>query len=422
MQSLITLSICASSALAGEDNLRIKGYVKTLATLTDFTGLDVQFEGSGRDEEPKFEGSSINTFRLNLFWKPHTSATAEFAYELIPRVQDRDGAESFFTIRAANPLSYRVGDLGEEVYSSGENSDFQLFHNLDRAFVTLSPDFGDIYIGRQPVAFGSARVVNPTDILTSFTYTELNNEERIGVDALRIKVPVGTMNELDAGVVFGEDFSSKESAAFLRLKYYLFETDISPLAILFKQNLLMGIDIARSVGDAGFWFEGAYAFANITDDYDQSQDYGRISTGLDYSFSEKMYAYIEYHFNGAGKSSADDYSELLVNGSSEVAYREGAVYLIGKNYLAPGFSFQITPLLTLDAGVLYNMNDSSVLLFPVVHYSLSDDASIEAGALAGLGRGNRIVRNTDTGALHIATDSEFGLYPDTYFISAILYF
>jgi hypothetical protein len=57
-----------------------------------------------------------------------------------------------------------------------------------------------------------------------------------------------------------------------------------------------------------------------------------------------------------------------------------------------------------------------------VQYSLSDNATIEAGAFIGAGSGNEITKNTDTGLITISTNAEFSLYPDTYFVSARLYF
>lgn len=407
---------------ADENVLRIKGYVKALATLKDFTGIDVELTGSGAEDIPEYEAASVNILRLNLFWQPDESTAVELAYELVPRIQEADGSESVFAVRSADPLTYRAFDFKEDVYSANEGSDFRLNHNLDRAYIALSPDFGDVYIGRQPVAFGSARVINSTDILTSFAYTELNKEERTGVDAVRMKIPVGSMGEVDIGAVFGDDFSSKESAAFLRTKLYYFETDISPIAILFKQNLLAGLDIARSVGEAGYWFEGGYTFANVADDHDTDMDYVRISTGFDYSFTDRIYAYIEYHFNGAGRSGVGDYADLISADNKETAYREGAVYLFGKHYIAPGFTYSISPLLTFNAGALFNTADGSILLYPNFQYSLSDEALIDAGAFAGFGKRSRIVRNTDTGDMDVFAGSEFGLYPDTYFVSAMLYF
>ncbi len=414
-------SIYPGTVSADDHPFKLRGYIKPLFKLTDFKSLDLKVEGSNA-EAPEIEGSLTTTVRFNLFWKPDKSVSSEIAYELTPRIQDPDISQSSVTVQAADSLSYRAVDLGEKMYSSSDNSDIQIFHNIDRAFVTFSPLFGDIHIGRQPIAFGSAHVVNPTDILTSFTYTELNKEERVGIDAVRMKIPVGSLSEIDIGVVTGDNFSVKESAAFLRGKFFMFETDISPLAIIFKQNLLLGFDIAGSIKDAGYWFEGAHVYANIADDHITTEDYFRFSTGLDYSFGENLYAYIEYHFNGAGEDSPDRYGALILGLENAIAYREGAVYLYGRHYIAPGLSYQITPLLTFLAQALYNTGDRSILLSPNIQYSLSDNALIEAGAFAGIGKGSEIIRNSDTGVVNISANSEFSLYPDTFFLSAKYYF
>ena len=86
------------------------------------------------------------------------------------------------------------------------------YQNLDRAFLTFSPPSGDIYIGRQAIAFGAADVVNPTDVLAPYGFDSLDTENRPGVDALRYRIPFGGMGELDFGVVCGDGCSRAESA------------------------------------------------------------------------------------------------------------------------------------------------------------------------------------------------------------------
>jgi hypothetical protein len=414
-------SLLSDVVLADESGPRLTGYIKTIMTITDFTGFDVSFTKRATEDMPEVEWTSINTLRLSLFWQLDESASAELAYELIPRIQD-DTVESFFALQAANPLSYRAFDFGKEITVTSDASSLNIFQNLDRAFVTFSPLFGDIHIGRQPIAFGSARVINPTDILTSFSYIELNKEERIGVDAVRVRVPVGALGELDVGTVFGDDFSLDESAAFLKIRLPIGGMDFSPIGILFKENLLLGVDIAGSIGGAGFWFEGAYTFANLTDHHEADQDYVRISAGIDYSFTDTLYSSIEYHYNSAGSSDPDDYGAILGGFEKEIAYREGAVYLLGSHYIAPGFTWQATSLLSISSGMLFNWEDQSLLFFPDMQYSISDNAVLEAGAFIGVGSGPDIVIDTDSGFVAVSAQSEFGLYPDTYFISARIYF
>jgi hypothetical protein len=406
---------------ADESRPKVNGYVKTILILNDVSGSDVLIAGNTLEDRPEVAWTSITTLRLSLFWQRGESASAELAYELIPRVQD-DSVESFFALQAANPLTYRAVDFSEEITVTGDASSLNIFQNLDRAFVTLSPSFGDISIGRQPVAFGSARFINPTDILTSFSYIELNSEERIGVDAVRVRVPVGARGELDAGTVFGDDFRLTESAAFLRMRLPVLGMDFSPIAVLFKENVLLGVDIATSIGGAGFWFEGAYTFANLADHHEADQDYMRLSTGFDYSFTDTLYASIEYHYNSAGSSDPDDYDEILNGLEKEIAYTEGAVYLLGSHYIAPGFTWQASPLMSFSSRVLFNWGDRSLLFFPDMQYSMSDNAVLEAGAFISVGSESDIVINRDSGSAAVSAESEFGLYPDTYFISVRIYF
>jgi hypothetical protein len=263
----------------------------------------------------------------------------------------------------------------------------------------------DLHIGRQAIAFGSAHVINPTDIIAPYTYNTIAKEERVGVDAIRLKAPTGQLGEFDIGYVFGEDFEYEESAAFISLRSYLLMTDATLMAMMFRENYLLGLDLARSIGGAGAWLETAYVFSEEGSD----EDYLRLSVGSDYSFTDKLYAYIEYHYNGAGESEPYNYFDNL----GETAYTDGAVYLLAKHYIAPGLTYQITPLLIFSGQALININDGSYLVFPIFEYSFADDIYSEIGAYIGVG---------DESSNPFFPQSEFGLYPDRYFASLNFYF
>ena len=103
------------------------------------------------------------------------------------------------------------------------------------------------------IAFGMAKVINPTDVLAPYDIATLDTEERLGVDALRVKIPLGLLGEFDAGIVAGRHFKIAESAAFLRTKFYKSGTDIALIAQAFKNNLLIGANFARDIKGAGIW-------------------------------------------------------------------------------------------------------------------------------------------------------------------------
>ena len=179
--------------------------------------------------------------------------------------------------------------------------------------------------------------MNPTDVVAPYTYNQLDTEDRIGVDAIRVQIPIGVLGEFDTGYVFGEDLALEKSAFFLRSQLNAVETDFSIILLGFREHLMTGFDIARGIGGAGFWLEAAYVYANaFNNEKGETENYLRASIGLDYSFSGVAYGFIEYHLSGAGAGEPEDYLDNL----SQPAYTDGGVYLMGKHYFVPGLTCQ----------------------------------------------------------------------------------
>ncbi len=391
---------CAGTANA---ELQFGGYYKNFFTTF----------ASPLPNEPMM-GAVVNRLRVNLSYAPATQLSFALSYDFTPRIQDSSlFSESPIAVSIV-PHTYRVLDLDSPIYPSGEDpiGSVGIYHNLDRAFLQYSADFADISIGRDAIAWGSARIVNPTDVVAPFTYDQLDTEDRIGVDAIRVRIPIGAMGECDAGYIFGESFDFEKSAYFLRSQLNTLETDVSIVLVGFQKHLLAGLDIARGIGGAGFWLETAFVFVEpFGQDADARSNYLRASTGLDYSFGEKTYGFIEYHFNGAGAKSPENYLANL----DKPAYTQGGVYLMGLHYLAPGLSYQLTPLISFGGQMLFNLSDSSVWIGPQLEYNIAEDIYLSAGGLISVGE-----RLEDSETLEFR--SEFGSYPNVVFTSFRVYF
>lgn len=398
-----------SPAPAGEEQTGFSagGYLKNFFTVVQSAAME------GLSEEQPAEGISSHNFRIRLNWRPDKTVALSTAYELIPQTEGSNLA-GIFPLPQVNPFAYRAYDLDGRLYPQpGKTAaSFQLAQNLDRLFVTYSPAFGDIMIGRQPVAFGSAHFINPTDVLAPFTFQALDKEERSGVDAVRFKVPTGSLGEFDTGYVLGREGQWDQSALFVKQKLNAWDTDITGLVMAFRTNLLLGMDFDRSLGGASAWLEAAWVQAGYFDERKLSENYARLSLGADYNLTENLYGQIEYHYNGAGKAEPGDYPEL----SRETAYTEGAVYLLGRHYMISGMTCQISPLLTFSGQILWNLTDLSVFIVPAWNYSFGDDTTIEAGGVIPAG-GKSGIENTG-----LKVKSEFGLYPWIYYASLKIYF
>lgn len=409
----LTLVAVSVTSAFGSDRLSIDGYYKNFFVAYRLPTISIT--GSNLDLPPV--GSVSSRLRLNGRWKLRRNVSFALSYDLAPRVQDPVLFDNQAGAAFINPLSYRFDDLDVRLYPSMEDdiASFAVFQNLDRAFVEIRTSIADIFVGRQAIAFGSARAVNPTDILAPYSFEALDTEDRIGIDAIRVRVPLGFMGEIDAGYVFGHDFRFEQSAMFLRTRFHVARSDVSLLAAGFRENLMLGADITRSIGGAGVWLESAFTFADAlrrdrSDSFgNHAQDYFRVTLGGDYSLGSNTYGFVEYHFNQAG---ADDPGEYLAN-TVTTAYTDGAVYLLGRHYLIPGVVHQLTPLVTANIEMLFNLSDWSVYFASSLEYNLAQSIYLGGGAFVGVGKNPSLVK---------PIRSEFGSYPDMFYTSIRIYF
>ena len=399
---VICLMIATFSGIADAE-LRVGGYYKNFSTAFNSPLPDAPMTGV-----------VVNRLRLNLSYAPADALSLAFAYDFTPRVQDPLlFSQSPFAVGVASSR-YRVTDFDARIYPNSDESvsSVGIYHNLDRASVQFSTDFADISVGRDAIAWGTARIINPTDVVAPYTYDQLDTEDRVGVDAVRVRIPVGVLGEVDTGYIAGTNFDFDKSAVFLRTQLNAAETDFSILLLEFQRDLLVGLDVARGIAGAGFWLETAYVLTEPFDnESDTSEDYLRTSVGLDYSFGGETYAFIEYHFNGAGAKRPQNYLTNL----ERSAYTRGGVYLLGRHYLAPGFTRQLTPLVSFSGQILFNLSDPSTWVAPQIAYNIAEDIHLSIGGFVSIGKRPKNGESPEF-------QSEFGSYPNLFFSSFRVYF
>ncbi len=341
------------------------------------------------------------------------------AYDFIPRIQDSYLFENNIFVSELSSSDYRAGDIESCLYPSEteENASFAVFQNLDRLSLTFRMRLADIIVGRQVIAWGSAHAVNPTDILSPFTFQDIDTENRRGVDAVRVRVPAGLMGEFDTGCVFGSEFNDEENAYYIRFKTYMYNTDVTFLFMDFQKNVMAGWDLTGSLGGTGWWMEGSAVWNDVFTDQHDTYDkhYIRISMGMDYSFGSKSYGFLEYHFSSAGTDKASQY----INQRKRSALSEGAVYLMGRHYFIPGVQYQITPLISLAGRFLWNVQDSSCLIAPHIEYNISQNIYISGGGFVSLGEVPVFDATSISG---FRMRSEFGSYPGILYVSLSVYY
>lgn len=416
IMALVSIVMNFAPALAAGP-LNMSGYYKNFSIVLD----PVEYGTQGNAAHSSLTGSVSNRFRIDALWELTGNTFLDLAYDFSPRIQDGSLFDDDSPLLRPDPLMYRIADLERRLYPDDDSDAraFAIFHNLDRAVLSVSTELADFYVGRQAIAWGSARVINPTDVLAPFAFSELDIEDRTGIDAIRVRIPTGMMGEIDLGYVCGKDARFASSALYARTRFYAVKTDITLMAVDFRENLLTGIDLARSIGGAGAWIECAIVFVDAfhNSQREHTRNYTATTCGIDYNLTGALYGFCEYHFNTSGAGESESYIDNILG----PAFQEGAAYLLGTHYLAPGMIYRLTPLSTMSAQALWNMTDASLLLAPRFEYSLAEDVFLEAGFYLGLGESASVSNGSDID-FNIRPASEFGLYPDFYFTSFRVYF
>jgi hypothetical protein len=114
----------------------------------------------------------------------------------------------------------------------------------------------------------------------------------------------------------------------------------------------------------------------------------------------------EYLFNGAGSDHLD------------VALRRvasGRALQMSRHVVAGLVAYDLVPVLNGSLGALVSLSDGSCALLPGLRYSVSDESELLAGALLGMGRHPRL-------GPPVSLRSEFGSYPDFYYLMYRVYF
>ncbi|SES77628.1 hypothetical protein [Thalassotalea agarivorans] len=396
------------------DDFDVTGYLKSYLLYQQ----DIEIYGA---DDFALGNQSQNAARV-MFSYLGGNHNAEVHYEIQPiyftEANILSGNELLGSTFALASNRYRYKDLDQ--YIGDEDGDFVTLQNLDRFNYQYSDTWGDLTLGRQVISFGSARFINPTDIFVPFAIQTLNQEYRIGIDAVRAQFALGDFSTLDTGVIIGQDAEKENIAAFVRTKMTLDVNDVEAIAIALDSALLLGGGIERAIGDFGFWFEAAYLIANgdplpntITDTAPEFTDnYLRSSIGFDYALDEYTIVMAEYHYNGAGSNNAEDYTQL----AETAPYLRGGVFLFGEHYIIPSLSRQLSALNTLAASAFINLSDQSTFVTLSMETSWSDNLYSDFGVY--LTHGDALIQDQQ----QIVTRSEFGAYPLSAYASLRYYF
>ncbi len=349
----------------------------------------------------KTDTSAWGIARLLFFGKVGEGLSMELnAYSLVVNNSSKGAFSQDTTTTGAERSAWL-----ETRYLDGKNNSG--LAGIDRLNLTLSFDRVDIKLGRQPVNLATAFYFTPNDFFAPFSAQTFFRTYKPGVDAARVEIRLGALTQLTFLSVLGYSAngstsngysgqtSSIRSSSLARVSTVIADFELTALGGSVKNSTILGGSAQGEI--LGGWLsiraEGHHARPDDTSK--KSSD--EFVVEVERRFTRRLTASAIYFYHGAGKNSADEYSELSRDSGAQNLY-------LGKRYMAIGASYEYSPLTTLQAVAIVNSTDNSRFVSFYSVHSLTDETelslsfSIPQGAAPG----------------NLKINSEYGAYP--YFI------
>lgn len=367
LASMLTIVAIPARAEADADSIEFSGYLKSIF------GRSKTFIG-----QPEDYSVSQNRLRLQL----QGTLAPKLAFDLQYDNEVMFGSyldSSQFQLQKQLPSAQYW--KGESNYA--DSSSVHGRHRLYRASVTFSHGNTDIKFGRQRIAWGTGRFWSPLDILNPISPTQLEREERPGVDAMLIEHKLGPLSRMSA--VYAGQHDERNASAAAQFHGNAGKVDYSIVWGKFRQDHTVGLDIATQLGNAGVRSELTYTRPSM------GNTFRRVLVGIDYAFANTLTLSAEWFYNGRGVTDSANYDAN--------ALFAGRIQSLARNYAGVFAGYEITPLLKWNNYLVLNRDDHSHYFSPSLAYSVRENLEWTIG-LQQFGGSSR---------------SEYGRMPDFYY-------
>ena len=247
-------------------------------------------------------------------------------------------------------------------YNLLNETTFILNTTFDRALLNWTKSNWEITLGRQRLNWGINTVWNPNDIFNTYNYFDFDYEERPGSDALCIQYNTGAFTSFQLAYKFDKKINRQVGAVLYKTNFYKY--DVQYFAGIFREDLVVGTGWAGNLKQMGFKGEVSYFQS-----YKTLGSAGQLSASLsvDRTFKGSYFVVLSYLYNSEGKDVFYDISEISktnLSAKNLMPFRHTLLVQSVKN---------INPLISMGISTIFSPTKKSLILFPVVSISLSEN-------------------------------------------------
>jgi hypothetical protein len=264
---------------------------------------------------------------------------------------------------------------------------------ISNAYASLPRDRFTERLGKQPLAWGTGYVWNPTEIIApKLAYDP--SYRRDGENTLKLAYSWRYGGGAEVMGILRGDIDT--TMALARLKENLFGFDVAAIGAwlwdttitpgITQSRILTGGQFAGEIANIGLWAEGGYNFYE-----EDSLSYAELAAGIDHTFTFRTHVMVEYLYYGRGFEETDEYSF-----SAWIERGSGLRKAMGRHLLYLGADQTVISYHSVGIAAIINPVDVSGMVLPRISLNLTDNLDLTAFGFVSFGK-----EDTEFGAAKI---------------------
>ncbi|MGD9160696.1 MAG: hypothetical protein PVG39_19925 [Desulfobacteraceae bacterium] len=363
MKISFLLLILSCPLQAQTSSYEISGYIKYLSSVSDYPGV----EGTLYDQ-------FVHT-RVNTAWYPSDSLRGEM--DIRVRVFYGDSIKKLHGFSEEVKTDYEFTNLDAELWDRKKSIGYG---QIDRLWLDYTKKDLQVTLGRQRIAWGTSLVWNVIDLFNPKSVLDFDYEEKPGADAIRLQYYTGAVSKAELSVSPGKDKEHSAVAALYSVNISGY--DFYGIAGVRNNRWVAGGAWAGYVLDGGFRGE---VLVSQSPDRNASQDHSLLPVpdgsifashrtvvsfvlSGDYTFSNTFYIHAELLYNSNGKRENAGLYEQEAIDAGMLSPARWSIY--------QEFAYDINPLTRATLYGMYNPDDNSSIIVPMLSRSVSTNLDL----------------------------------------------
>ncbi len=371
---LFLLTLLPMIVSAQQKSYDLSGYVKYLSSSSTYPSID------GRLYDQLLHA------RLNTDWYPTNSIRG--ALDVRARAYYGGSVEKIPEFSNLIQTKYDYASLDAILWNEKKSV---AYAQIDRLWLDYSVNKLEATIGRQRIAWGTALVWNVIDLYNPKSVLDFDYEEKPGADALRLQYYTGAVSKVE----FAAQPAKSAKRAIIAGLYSInaFQYDFYGIAGVRENRWVAGGAWAGSILKAGF--RGEFLISESPDKATRTLPnrhhaiFGSsilatdhpVFSGVfsaDYTFPNSFYIHTEGLYNSNGKT---ENAGLFQQESLDAGMLSPSRWSLYQE-----FAYDVTPLMRATVFAIWNPNDKSGIIVPMVTRSLKTNLDLLLIGLIGSGK------------------------------------